>query len=165
MSLVMSICDHVSVLDYGAVIAQGDPATVQADPAVQAAYLGVAEEDPAPPSVAPVFVAASGSCPMVGLDPRPVQDDPLPDSGRPSRVGEADAVDHRRERRLRAHRGRPRGVAGRPRGLGLRAARPQRGRQVDAPQGGERPYAADDRRGLVRGPPRPGCRPPTSSPA
>ena len=46
MSLVMSICDHVSVLDYGAVIARGDPASVQADPAVQAAYLGVVEEDP-----------------------------------------------------------------------------------------------------------------------
>ena len=49
MSLVMSICDHVSVLDYGAIIAHGDPATVQADPAVQAAYLGAAEEDPPPP--------------------------------------------------------------------------------------------------------------------
>ncbi|HUY21184.1 MAG TPA: ATP-binding cassette domain-containing protein [Acidimicrobiales bacterium] len=50
MSLVMSICDHVSVLDYGAVIAHGDPATVQADPAVQAAYLGAAEEDVSPPT-------------------------------------------------------------------------------------------------------------------
>ena len=48
MSLVMSICDHVSVLDYGAIIASGDPATVQADPAVQAAYLGAAEEEPCP---------------------------------------------------------------------------------------------------------------------
>jgi branched-chain amino acid transport system ATP-binding protein len=45
MSLVMSVCDHVSVLDYGAVIASGDPATVQGDPAVQAAYLGAAEEE------------------------------------------------------------------------------------------------------------------------
>jgi ABC-type branched-subunit amino acid transport system ATPase component len=58
MSLVMSICDHVSVLDYGAVIAQGDPATVQADRAVQAAYLGTVEEDPAPAAASPVFVGA-----------------------------------------------------------------------------------------------------------
>jgi len=48
MSLVMSICDHVTVLDYGAVIAHGDPATVQADPAVQAAYLGAEEGSAAP---------------------------------------------------------------------------------------------------------------------
>jgi branched-chain amino acid transport system ATP-binding protein len=58
MSLVMSICDHVSVLDYGAVIAHGDPATVQADPAVQAAYLGAVEDEPAPPPSSPVFVGA-----------------------------------------------------------------------------------------------------------
>ena len=45
MSLVMSICQKVSVLDYGMIIAEGDPATVQADPAVQAAYLGAAEEE------------------------------------------------------------------------------------------------------------------------
>jgi len=48
MGLVMSICDHVTVLDYGAVIAHGDPATVQADPAVQAAYLGAEEGSTAP---------------------------------------------------------------------------------------------------------------------
>ncbi|HEY7946405.1 MAG TPA: ATP-binding cassette domain-containing protein [Acidimicrobiales bacterium] len=40
MSLVMSICDQVTVLHYGEIIAHGDPASVQADPAVQAAYLG-----------------------------------------------------------------------------------------------------------------------------
>ena len=66
MSLVMSICDHVSVLDYGAIIARGDPATVQADPAVQAAYLGAAEEtvpDPAPPrpAAAPASPAGPGT--------------------------------------------------------------------------------------------------------
>ena len=58
MSLVMSICDHVSVLDYGAVIAQGDPAAVQADPAVQAAYLGAVEDEPAPEPSSSVFVGA-----------------------------------------------------------------------------------------------------------
>jgi ABC-type branched-subunit amino acid transport system ATPase component len=57
MSLVMSICHHVSVLDYGVVIAHGDPATVQADPAVQAAYLGAAEEAVGPES-APTGISA-----------------------------------------------------------------------------------------------------------
>jgi branched-chain amino acid transport system ATP-binding protein len=45
MSLVMGICDEVTVLHYGETIAAGDPASVQANPAVQAAYLG-AEEAP-----------------------------------------------------------------------------------------------------------------------
>jgi branched-chain amino acid transport system ATP-binding protein len=61
MSLVMSICDHVSVLDYGAIIAQGNPATVQADPAVQAAYLGAVDEEPDPQPSSPVFVGASAA--------------------------------------------------------------------------------------------------------
>ncbi len=61
MSLVMNICDHVSVLDYGAVIAHGDPAAVQADPAVQAAYLGAVDDAPAPQPSSPVFVGAPGA--------------------------------------------------------------------------------------------------------
>jgi branched-chain amino acid transport system ATP-binding protein len=40
MTLVMSICSRVDVLDNGSVIAHGDPAAVQADRAVQEAYLG-----------------------------------------------------------------------------------------------------------------------------
>ena len=45
MSLVMEVCDHITVLDFGKVIAEGSPDEVRDNPAVVSAYLGAQEVD------------------------------------------------------------------------------------------------------------------------
>jgi branched-chain amino acid transport system ATP-binding protein len=52
MSVVMEISDHVVVLDYGRIIAEGPPDQVRADPAVIRAYLGEEEDVELPAEIA-----------------------------------------------------------------------------------------------------------------
>jgi branched-chain amino acid transport system permease protein len=53
MDFVMKLVDRLVVMNFGSKLVEGDPATVRADPAVQAAYLGG--------PVAPAAAAANGA--------------------------------------------------------------------------------------------------------
>jgi branched-chain amino acid transport system ATP-binding protein len=45
MDLVMNVCDTIRVLDFGEVIAVGEPGMIRSDPKVQKAYLGYSDLD------------------------------------------------------------------------------------------------------------------------
>jgi branched-chain amino acid transport system ATP-binding protein len=45
VELVMRVCEHIYVLDFGKLIAEGSPSAIQANEAVQAAYLGAESEE------------------------------------------------------------------------------------------------------------------------
>jgi branched-chain amino acid transport system ATP-binding protein len=62
LGLVLDVCDEVTVLDRGRVLATGPPAALRADPRVRAAYLGrePAAAAQAPPTAAALSAAVTG---------------------------------------------------------------------------------------------------------
>jgi ABC-type branched-subunit amino acid transport system ATPase component len=48
MEFVMGLCQHITVLDYGSVVAAGPPQIIRDDPRVLDAYLGIGEDDDEP---------------------------------------------------------------------------------------------------------------------
>jgi branched-chain amino acid transport system ATP-binding protein len=68
MGLVMRVCSHIHVLDFGSVLMCGSPAEVRADERVRAAYLGAAEdpEEDAAETGEPA-ASAAGTASMAGM--------------------------------------------------------------------------------------------------
>jgi len=50
MGLVLGTCEHITVLDFGRVLAAGPPATIRGDATVIEAYLGEGHREPDPPT-------------------------------------------------------------------------------------------------------------------
>ena len=60
MSFVMGTCQHIQVLDFGRLIAAGDPHSIQGDPGVRAAYLGTEGAREERPAARPALKIAGG---------------------------------------------------------------------------------------------------------
>jgi ABC-type branched-subunit amino acid transport system ATPase component/ABC-type branched-subunit amino acid transport system permease subunit len=61
MDVVSELCETVTVLDGGKVIAEGSPAEIKRDAKVITAYLGAAEPGAVPPGAAPAPAAPAGA--------------------------------------------------------------------------------------------------------
>jgi branched-chain amino acid transport system ATP-binding protein len=66
MGLVMRVCTHIHVLDFGSVLMCGSPAEVRADERVRKAYLGAAE-DPEEEDAAETGEAAASATPTASM--------------------------------------------------------------------------------------------------
>jgi branched-chain amino acid transport system ATP-binding protein len=58
MELVMRICAHINVLDFGTVLTVGTPAEIRADERVRAAYLGAVDDPEEGPTESPSDAAS-----------------------------------------------------------------------------------------------------------
>ena len=95
MSLVMTVCHKINVLDFGVLIASGDPESVKADPAVQVAYLG-AEGDGDQAGDGPAGSEMPSPAELASLKPATIDTTPSPaapetTNGSPSTDGPAPA--------------------------------------------------------------------------
>ena len=63
MDVVSELCEIVTVLDGGKVIAEGSPAQIKRDAKVITAYLGAAEPDAATPDAAPAPASSPAETP------------------------------------------------------------------------------------------------------
>ena len=67
--LVLSVCDHVYVLNFGRLLAEGEPTVIQTHPEVVAAYLGGSAPDALEASVEPEADVAADSDPRTTPGP------------------------------------------------------------------------------------------------
>lgn len=59
MDLVMGVCDEIHVLDFGQIIASGEPGVIRSDEKVQRAYLGYSETEDDTAVIPPVGAAVT----------------------------------------------------------------------------------------------------------